>query len=143
VSLKESIENILSDCGVTLYDMEMTTESERKIFRIYITCKGGVSLDKCAEVTNILSPILDLEPPVADAYTLEVSSPGIERALKNFHHYECSVGEMVKIKLINTDKIIGTLEEVNEKEIVVLEEDGQKTTIPFDEITKARTYFQW
>lgn len=115
----------------------------KKIFRIYITAQGGVTLDKCADVTNILSPILDLEPPVSGTYTLEVSSPGIERALKTKHHFECSLGEVVKIKLINTDKIIGKLEEVNDKAIVVLEENEEKTTIPFDEIEKARTYFQW
>jgi ribosome maturation factor RimP len=105
--------------------------------------EGGVGLDKCAEVTNILSPILDLDPPVNGAYTLEVSSPGIERALKTHRHFACSIGEMVKIKLINTDKIIGKLEKVSEEEIVVVEEDGQKSVIPFDEIDKARTYFQW
>jgi ribosome maturation factor RimP len=143
VSLKQSIEDILKSCDVELYDTETVTENEKKIFRIYIMQEGGVGLDKCAEVTNILSPILDLDPPVSGTYTLEVSSPGIERALKTHRHFACSLGETVKIKLINTDKIIGKLEEVNEKEIVLIEEDGQRTTIAFDEIDKARTYFQW
>lgn len=143
MSTKETIENILHDCGVKLYDIETVTENERKIYRIYITAVGGVSLDKCAEVTRILSPILDLEPPLQGAYTLEISSPGIERPLKNLNHYERSIGEYVKVKLINTDKIIGKLESVNDKEIVLVEDDGEKTTIPFDEIEKARTYFQW
>jgi ribosome maturation factor RimP len=143
LSLRQSIEDILKSCNVELYDTETVTENEKKIFRIYIMQEGGVGLDKCAEVTNILSPILDLDPPVNGAYTLEVSSPGIERALKTHRHFACSIGEMVKIKLINTDKIIGKLEKVSEEEIVVVEEDGQKSVIPFDEIDKARTYFQW
>lgn len=143
MSLKENIENILKSCNVSLYDIESVTENERKIFRIYIIAQGGVNLDKCAEVTNILSPILDLEPPVSGTYTLEVSSPGIERPLRTKHHFESSLGENVKIKLINTDKVIGKLEKVDDKGIVVLEDDGEKTTISFDEIEKARTYFQW
>jgi len=143
VSLKETIENILQDCNVELYDTETVTEGERKIFRIFITSKEGITLDKCAEVTHILSPILDLEPPVHGEYTLEVSSPGIERPLKSLKHFQASIGELVKVKLINTDKVIGKLEEVSDNQIVLLEEDGEKTTISLDDIDKARTYFKW
>jgi ribosome maturation factor RimP len=143
MSIKETIENILQDCGVELYDTEVASEGERKIFRIYITSNDGITLDKCAEVTHILSPILDLDPPMNGAYTLEVSSPGIERPLKSFKQFKSSIGEMVKVKLINTDKIIGKLEEVNESQITLLEDDGEKTTIKFEDIDKARTYFKW
>lgn len=143
MSIKETIVGILSDCEVELYDIESVTENEQKIYRIYVTAKGGVSLDKCAEVTRILSPIFDVEPPVSGAYTLEVSSPGIERPLKTLHHYQCSLGEYVKVKLINTDKIIGKLDKVEDNQITLIEDDGDVTSIALDEIEKARTYFKW
>lgn len=140
---KETIVNILKDCGVYLYDIETVTEGERKIFRIYITSKDGINLDKCSEVTKILSPILDLEPPLNGEYTLEVSSPGIERPLRKNEHYLGSIGEILKVKLINTDKIIGKLESFEDGKITLLEDDGEVTTIALDDIEKARTYYKW
>lgn len=144
MTTKETIVSILHDCDVELYDLETVSENEQKIFRIYVTsAKEKVNLDKCAEVTRILSPILDLEPPVSGEYTLEVSSPGIERPLKKLEHFIGSIGEDVKIKLINTDKIIGKLDSVENGKLTITEYDGEVTTISMDDIEKARTYYKW
>ena len=94
-------------------------------------------------MTRILSPILDLDPPVSGHYTLEVSSPGIERPLKRIEQFQGSIGENIKVKLINTDKIIGKLESIEDGKITIKEEDGEVSVIPLDEIEKARTYYQW
>jgi ribosome maturation factor RimP len=143
MSISDTIKNIIKDCGVELYDTEIVSENDQKIFRIYITSADGINLDKCAEVTRILSPIFDVEPPVSGAYTLEVSSPGIERPLKKLEHYKSSIGELVKVKLINTDKIIGTLKSVEDGKITLVEDDGEVSVISIDEIDKARTYYPW
>jgi ribosome maturation factor RimP len=140
---KETIKDIIEGCGVNLYDIETVSENEQKIFRIYITCEGGVSLDKCAEVTRVLSPIFDVEPPINGAYTLEVSSPGIERPLKKNEHFKGSIGELVKVKLINTDTIIGKLQSFEDGKITLLEDDGEISIISLDEVEKARTYYKW
>lgn len=140
---KQTLQNLLKECGVNLYDTEVSSENDRKIYRIYITHKDGITLDKCAEVTHVLSPILDVDPPVQGQYTLEVSSPGIERPLRTLEHFEASVGEDVKVKLINTDTYIGKLTQVQKGLIVIEEKDGEKSSISLDEIDKARTYFQW
>ena len=144
MGIKETIVNILHDCGVELYDIETVSEHEQKIFRIYIISKEEkVDLDKCTEITKILSPILDLEPPVNGAYTLEVSSPGIERPLKKMEHFIGSIGEDIKIKLINTDKIIGKLDSIKDNKLTIIEYDGEVTIVPIDDIEKARTYYKW
>jgi ribosome maturation factor RimP len=78
----EQITKIVESCGVSLYDTEVANEFDKKIFRIYITSKEGINLDKCAEISRILSPIFDLEPPLEGEYLFEVSSPGIERKLR-------------------------------------------------------------
>jgi len=143
MTTKETIVNILNDCNVDLYDIETVSENERKIFRIYITSKDGINLDKCSEVTKILSPILDLEPPLNGEYTLEVSSPGIERPLRKNEHYLGSIGETIKVKLINTDKIIGKLESFEEGKLTLVEDDGEVITLALDDIEKARTYYKW
>ncbi len=139
----ETIKNIINENGAVYYDSEVVSENDNKIFRIYITAKDGVTLDMCAKISRIISPILDLDPPVNGTYMLEVSSPGIERTLKKDEHFKGSIGENVKIKLINTDKIIGKLNSYDGKTLEVLEDDGELTKIDIEDIDKARTYYKW
>ncbi len=139
---EKMIEAILDDNGVKLYDTEFVTENDQKIFRIYITSKNGITLNECAKITKIISPIIDTNPPTSDSYFFEVSSPGAERALKKQKHYENSIGEMIKLKTIHSKKYISKLIEANDKGIKI--EDKNKTvSIPYDEISKARTYIEW
>ncbi len=138
------LKELLKDCGVRLYDTEIVTEENRKIFRVYITSNEGISLQKCTEVTNIISPILDTDPPVNGEYILEVSSPGIERELKKIEHFQNSIGELVKLKLINSSKIKGKLLDVKSEYIIVYDIKEQiETKIKLSDIIKAKTYFQW
>jgi ribosome maturation factor RimP len=138
----EQITKIVESCGVSLYDTEVANEFDKKIFRIYITSKEGINLDKCAEISRILSPIFDLEPPLEGEYLFEVSSPGIERKLTKPEHYSASIGEKVKIKLKTKEKFIGLLEAFNGNAASVRVENELKQ-ISLDEIESARTYFEW
>jgi ribosome maturation factor RimP len=138
----EQITKIVESCGVSLYDTEVANEFDKKIFRIYITSKEGINLDKCAEISRILSPIFDLEPPLEGEYLFEVSSPGIERKLTKLEHYSASLGEKVKIKLKTKEKFIGLLEAFNGNAASVRVENELKQ-ISLDEIESARTYFEW
>jgi ribosome maturation factor RimP len=138
----EQITKIVESCGVSLYDTEVANEFDKKIFRIYITSKEGINLDKCAEISRILSPIFDLEPPLEGEYLFEVSSPGIERKLTKPEHYSASLGEKVKIKLKTKEKFIGLLEAFNGNAASVRVENELKQ-ISLDEIESARTYFEW
>ena len=138
----EQITKIVESCGVSLYDTEVANEFDKKIFRIYITSKEGINLNKCAEISRILSPIFDLEPPLEGEYLFEVSSPGIERKLTKPEHYSASLGEKVKIKLKTKEKFIGLLEAFNGNAASVRVENELKQ-ISLDEIESARTYFEW
>ncbi|NCD12685.1 MAG: ribosome maturation factor RimP [Epsilonproteobacteria bacterium] len=138
----EQLIKIIESCGVSLYDTEVASEFDKKIFRIYITSKEGINLDKCAEVSRILSPIFDVEPPLEGEYLFEVSSPGIERKLLKPEHFSASVGEKVKIKLKNKEKFIGILEGFENNTLQVRIENELKE-IALEEIEKARTYFEW
>jgi ribosome maturation factor RimP len=138
----EQITKIVESCGVSLYDTEVANEFDKKIFRIYITSKEGISLDKCAEISRILSPIFDLEPPLEGEYLFEVSSPGIERKLTKPEHYNASIGEKVKMKLKTKEKFIGLLEAFDGNVASVRVENELKQ-IALDEIESARTYFEW
>jgi ribosome maturation factor RimP len=138
--MKEMIKQIVEDNGFKLYDIEISEENEHKYYRIYIQKEDGssVNLDECAEVNRIISPIFDVEEPISDAYFLEVSSPGIERPLKKPEHFKNSIGEKVKITMNDGSKIIGKLQDVTDDKINV-----KNKIIPFSNIKKARTYFEW
>lgn len=136
---KERLSKIVQTCGVEFYDAETVVEGERKIFRVYIHSASGVTIDKCEEVSKILSPIFDVEPPVGGNYVLEVSSPGIERSLKNPEHFKMSVGELVKIRAQEGIKCEGKLLEADDEGVVI--EGCEK--VKYENISRARTYFVW
>jgi len=141
---KETLENLLKDCGVKLYDTELVTENDHKIYRVYITSEEPVTLDKCTEVTKILSPIFDLEPPVSGEYFLEVSSPGIDRQLKSINHFKHSIGDLVKIKLDDGTKLKAKILSVDNDTIKLYDKGAkEEKEISFGDITKAKTYFEW
>jgi len=141
---RTTLENLLKECGVNLYDTELVTENDHKIYRIYITSQEPVTLEKCTEVTKIISPILDLEPPVSGEYFLEVSSPGIDRQLKTVDHFRHSIGDLVKIKLEDGTKLKAKILDVNNNSIRVYDKkDKEEKEIPLLKINKAKTYFEW
>lgn len=139
---QEKIVKIVESCGVSLYDTEVANEFDKRIFRLYITSKEGISLDKCAEISRILSPIFDLEPPLEGEYLFEVSSPGIERKLTKPEHFAASIGEKVKVKLNSKEKFIGLLESFADNVAFVRVENELKQ-ISLNEIESIRTYFEW
>ena len=144
MELEESIRIAVEGCGVKLYDITTAREHDNNIFRIYITSPDGVSLDKCAEVSNMVSPLLDINEPMNGKYNLEVSSPGIERKIKTLNQFMGSIGENVKIKEFSTETLKGKLESVSDDGILtIIDEDGDEQTIKFDDILSASTYFEW
>ncbi len=145
----QTLRKVIEDCGVNLYDTETVIENGQKIYRVFITQEGGVNLDKCAEITRIISPILDLDPPMSGKYALEVSSPGIERNLSTIVQFKQSIGENVKVKLEGegeeeNTKFKGKIMKVSEKTITVYDKEKQKdVSFTLAEVLKAKTYFQW
>lgn len=142
MNLEESIEMTVKGCGVELYDIVTTKENDKSIFRVFITSPEGISLDKCAEVSRLISPILDIDEPMHGKYNLEVSSPGIERKLKKLQHYKASIGELIKVKDFDKNILKGKLLEVDSNEIKIESEHGIEI-ISFDEISTASTYYEW
>lgn len=142
MNLEESIEIAVQGCGASVYDIVTLKENDMSIFRVYVTAVGGISLDKCAEISRMISPLLDINEPMSSKYNLEVSSPGIERKLKKPRHFIASVGEKVKVKDFEKDIIQGKLLSADENEIKIETEHGEEI-ITYDEISSASTYFEW
>lgn len=85
--------------GYEIYDVEYAKEGPHWFLRLFITREDGVSVDDCETISRALSTVLDEKDCISANYFLEVSSPGIERILRQDEHFESAVGEKVKIKL--------------------------------------------
>lgn len=140
--LFNSFEEILNKHGYELYDLEFIKKSN--ILSVLIERIDGenINIDDCVKVSEILNQYLDSHEFYDEAYTLDVSSPGIMRPLKTKNHYQQQIGNEIEINLyqkdpkLNTKKVIGILEEVDEEEIVI---DGNHFS--FKQITKANVTF--
>ena len=93
-------EPIVAGLGLSLWDVRYVKEGADWFLRIFIDKEGGVSIDDCVEMTHAIDGPLDELDPIKDAYTLEVSSPGAERALTRDEHFEKYIGSKVMVKLI-------------------------------------------
>ncbi|GHV06797.1 ribosome maturation factor RimP [Clostridia bacterium] len=92
-------EPIAAANGCTLWDVEYLKEGGRMVLRVYIDREGGVSTDHLEAISRELEAKLDALDPIADGYTLELSSPGLERALKKPQHFAISAGKLVEVSL--------------------------------------------
>lgn len=96
---EELLTPIASAHGVTIYDVEYVKEAGEYYLRAYIDKEGGVTIDDCVDVSRALSDALDKDDFIEDAYTLEVSSPGLTRQLTKDKHFAQSLGRTVEVKL--------------------------------------------
>jgi ribosome maturation factor RimP len=142
MNLESEIAKIVEANGAFLYDTQIVKESTTTIFRVLVTKKGGVDLDLCSSISYELSPFLDVYPPLSLAYTLEVSSPGIERKLSKPIHFQNAVGERVKLRIRDGEKVKGVLKSADETTIIVETKDGD-VEYNYDELNSCKTYFDW
>lgn len=91
------VEPIVREKGLELVNVEYVKEGTHWYLRLYIDKDGGVDMDDCTEVSNLVSEILDQEDPIPQAYMLEVSSPGLERPLKKEEDFIRFQGSIVTV----------------------------------------------
>jgi len=149
MSLEKDIELLVKSVDMELYDISTVSQFDETIYRISVISseiedgrRKPVSLDACAELSRLISPLLDVTPPVSGEYRMEVGSPGIERKLKTIRNFELSVGEKIKLGFADRDKLQGTLTKVDGTKIFV-DVDGKEEVVEFGTIAKAKTYFEW
>lgn len=136
------LEKIIHELGAKLYDTEITKENEKAIYRIYITSENGVNLDLCEKISRVISPLIDLNPPLHGNYFLEVSSPGLERKLSKPKHFQNSLNEQICGKTNNGEKFDGELIFANEDEIKIKNEENEEI-IKISDIKNCKTYITW
>ena len=143
MNIEDEIKAVVESAGSNLYDIQTLNENGETIYRVSIVGDDGkTDLNQCVEITYLLSPLLDVKPPIGGEYRLEVSSPGIERKIKYPHQYKLSVGENVELKLFSTERVKGKLIEADDEKIILETEFGQEE-FKLDDISSAKTYFEW
>lgn len=131
-------EELTESIGFELVDLEFIKEFGSYFLRVYIDKEGGITLDDCQEMSELLSERLDLEDPIEQAYYLEVSSPGLDRPLKTDKDLRRNLGKEIEISLYkpldNRKKYEGILENFTEEKILIAT-DNKQIDIPRDAIS--------
>ncbi len=155
-SLQNQAEVIAQNLGLILYDIEFSHGSQGQVLRIYIDKNaGGISVDDCADFSRGLNDYLDQNDPFPQSnYSLEVSSPGVDRPLKHLWHFEKVIGQKITLKTEkslenygceddrykNSKSITDDLVAVDNGMVVVKVGDSQ-VKLPLAEIEKAKVAF--
>lgn len=143
---------LVTAIGMELVEVEYRREGRHMILCLYLDKPGGITLDDCAAVSRELSAILDVEDVVPGNYSLEVSSPGLNRPLKGKDDFVRFAGRLVKIRTFqqfpddrgNLRKtFLGTLQGVDGEEVVLQLKEGQGARIPLSGIAKANLEFEF
>ena len=134
------LEDAIDSYGYELVHLELTGRDKNRVLRLYIDAPGGVNLDDCTFVSQQVSRLLDVEDPIQGQYTLEVSSPGIDRPLAKREHFENVVGQRIDvstmIKCNGRKNFLGLLQAV-ENNTIVMDVDDQSYTIEMNNIRRA------
>jgi len=121
--LREIAQPIARAIGVELVDVACVGQGGQTLVRLFIDKPGGVTVDDCERVHQSVGYALDVEDPIPYAYTLEVSSPGLDRPFKRREDYAKRIGRTVRLKLVQpldgAWRIVGRLENVSEDGVTV------------------------
>lgn len=145
--LEELLEPVVTSMEYEFVGMEYISQGRHSILRIYIDTADGVNVDDCAKVSRQLSAVLDVEDPITGEYSLEVSSPGLNRPLFKLSHYEQFIGQEVKFKTLRPQygphigegqrKFKAVINSVEDDTVIFTLENNEILSIAFVDIEKA------
>ena len=145
--IREILIPILDQLGLELVEIILRVEGGRWILRVTIDCEGGIQVHHCTKVSRELNVHLDVEDLIPVKYYLEVSSPGLDRLLKDESDFERFTGRLVKIKtnrsVAGRKKISGTIEGIEDGVVRVLLEDDILLEVPVEDISSARLDYKF
>lgn len=139
------VESYVAAERIELDDLEVLGDGPTKIVRVTLDGEG-LGVDRIAELSRGLSRMLDDLDPFDGAYTLEVSSPGLERKLRRPRHYEKSIGSEIKVKTfapVDGERTHTGMLTAAEAKSFTIDDAGQERQIQYDAVASARTVFVW
>ena len=143
------MEPLLAAEGLELLEVEFIREHENWILRLFIDNDAHtIGIDECALASRVVDPALDVEDLVPHEYSLEVSSPGLNRPLKKIEHFQKVKGQLARIKTFGPfgepprKNFLGPIKDVT-SDTVLITVDGQEFSLPFKDIAKATLEFEF
>lgn len=132
---------VAEEQGIEVIGANLFGRGRRMLLRVTIDKDGGVTLDDCERFSRSFESLLEAEDPIQNAYTLEVSSPGLDRPLTTVKDFERNIGRLARIitkeKIDNQNFFIGRIISVTGN-MIKLDSDKKEREIPFENISKAR-----
>jgi ribosome maturation factor RimP len=145
-------ESLTASLGIELVDIEFKRVGRSMVLRLFVDKEGGVNLDDCAGFSHEFSQLLDVEDIISENYTMEVSSPGLDRPLKREEDYVRYAGRLVKAKTFellpdvdgNMRKtFLGSLIGLEDGVVKIQLKEGQLAEIPLNKIAKINLEFEF
>ncbi len=141
-TLRRALAAAVETLGYELVGIEFQRRRDSSLLRVYIDSEAGINLDDCQRASHQISGVLDVEDPIAGRYTLEVSSPGLDRPLFEPAHFVRFAGSEVRIQLKELldgrRKLLGRLLGMRDGEVVIADSEGREWRVPLERIEKAR-----
>jgi ribosome maturation factor RimP len=139
--VREIVQPVLKDTDIELVEVRFLVERGRQILRLSIDKPGGVDLADCSTVSREVSVLLDVHNVFPKRYTLEVSSPGLDRPLEEPSDFKRNLGRLIRVSLRKSSEgaaeLVGKLESCR-GEVIRLEVGGKIVSVPLDNIVKAK-----
>jgi ribosome maturation factor RimP len=141
----DAVEPVVRGLGLELYDVEVAGSGRAKVVRVLVDRDGGVDLDTVGRAAERISPVLDgdrMARVLPGPYSLEVSSPGLERPLRRPDHFRRAVGSTVSVKTSGR-RVRGVLTSADDDAFVIVRDDTTEERIPYADAAQVRTVFEW
>ena len=143
MELETPLRSLLSSLGLDLYDLEFA----KGTLNVTVNKSGGVDLESLTKANRAISEWLDLNDPIPGRFTLDVSSPGLERRLRTFEHFHSALGEVVTLREQRegqpTRRLEGLLLDVSETTVTLDDKSVGEVRVAISSVERARTVFQW
>lgn len=144
--IRELCTPVAEELGYSVWNVEYVKEGADHILRIEIDSDDGIGIEDCERMSRAFDPILDEDDPIDESYSLEVSSPGVERTLSRPEHFEKMMGAKVEVRLftaVNGAKsAVGILTAYADGDVTV-ENDAGTFTFKKADVAKVATVFEW
>ena len=131
---------VVESLGCELWGLEYMSQGRHSTLRLYIESPDGIGLEECEKVSRQVSSVMDVEDPITGEYSLEVSSPGLDRPLYSLEQFQRYIGERLSVKLRSAfdgrRKFSGQLKGIENEEIILVV-DGHEYLLPIELIEKA------
>lgn len=145
--LERELGELVAEEGLTLLSTEVVGSGPKTVVRLVVDGPDGVTLDRCATISRQASAILDVDDPISHAYTLEVSSPGLDRKLFTREDFQRFAGRRVKVRMQPTYRdnrvVVGELIGPDGASVVMKSADGEHLSLPLDQVFEARLEVDW